>query len=116
MNSDSNQVIGRYGESKACDFLKKNKYVILERNYKTKIGEIDIIAKQAGVIVFIEVKRRMTRAMGYGRFAVTKSKQMKIKMVATQYLKSKKLLDNSVRFDVIELDDEHIQHLINAFY
>ncbi len=116
MNSNNNKIVGRLGESKACDFLIKNMYTILERNYSTKIGEVDIIAKQAGVIVFVEVKRRMTRALGYGRFAVTKNKQFKIKKVALQYLKSKKLFDVSVRFDVIELDDDNIQHLINAFY
>ena len=57
MNSNNNKIVGRLGESKACDFLIKNMYTILERNYSTKIGEVDIIAKQAGVIVFVEVKR-----------------------------------------------------------
>ena len=115
MISNKNRIIGRFGESKACDFLVKNKYEILERNFKTQLGEIDIIAKHADSIVFMEVKRRMTKSLGYGRETVTKSKQHKIKQVALQYIKKNKLFDTSIRFDVIELDDENIQHLINAF-
>ena len=57
----------------------------------------------------------MTKALGYGREAVTKAKQQKIKKVALQYIKFKKLLDVSIRFDVIEFDDENIEHLFNAF-
>ena len=115
MISNNNKIVGRFGESKACEFLVNNKYEILQRNYKTPIGEIDIIARQAGVIVFVEVKRRMTKKHGYGREAVTKPKQRKIKLVALQYLKFKKLLNCSYRFDVIEMNDENIEHLINAF-
>ncbi len=116
MKLKNNQIVGLYGESRACDFLIGNGYKILERNYKNTIGEIDIIAKQLDTLVFVEVKRRMTSSKGSGRFAVNKYKQDKIKKIATVYLKKNKLLDSHIRFDVIELNDEEVVHLVAAFY
>ena len=64
-------VLGVKGEQLAVDFLKDKKYEILERNYATKLGEIDIIAKQNNRIVFIEVKQRESLRYGYPREAIT---------------------------------------------
>ena len=85
------------------------------QNYKTKIGEIDIIAKKDDIIVFVEVKDRQTKKYGLPREAITPYKQNKIRVVATQYLMSKRLTNSKVRFDCIEILGDTISHIENAF-
>lgn len=110
-----NNVLGVSGESKAGVYLKKNGYKIIEKNYKTKIGEIDIIASYKKSIVFIEVKARDTIAFGNPSEAVNIFKQNKIHKVAEQFLIENKLLDIPCRFDVIEIVGDKINHIENAF-
>lgn len=110
-----NKVKGNIGESLAENYLLKKGYQILETNYANKIGEIDIIAKDGNRIVFVEVKARATAKFGYPREAVTLHKQNKIRMVASCYLKQKKLYNAFTRFDVIEILAGQITHLQNAF-
>ena len=109
------KILGFQGETQAKKYLIKNKYQILETNYTTKIGEIDIVAKQKDVIVFVEVKDRKTKRFGLPREAVTPYKQRKIRLVATQYLQSHKLLESKVRFDCIEILGDEVTHIENAF-
>lgn len=106
---------GIVGEIWATNYLKKQKYKILETNYSNKIGEIDIIAEKKGVIVFFEVKRRLTGMYGRPSEAVDKRKQAKIKTVAEMYLMMHNKFYNDVRFDVIEMFDDKINHIENAF-
>ena len=115
MIKNFNKVQGSIGEIDAIELLKKNGYKILETNYKTKFGEIDIIALEKGIIVFIEVKRRSTLMYGRPIEAVDYYKQRKIKKVAEFYLIKNKRLENDVRFDVIEILDKQIEHIKNAF-
>ena len=115
-----NKRLGNIGESLAVDYLKNNKYTIIQTNYKNKIGEIDIIAKDKDVLVFIEVKTRSSIAFGLPKEAITKNKIFKIKNTAISYLKYKNLLDKiSVRFDCIEVLgdnlDSEINHIKNIF-
>ena len=111
-----NSIKGGYGESLAQSFIKKQlKYKILENNFKCVLGEVDIIAKDKNVIVFIEVKYKSSFCFGEPREKVTLHKQQKIKQVAQFYLKSKKMLDSMVRFDVIEVLDDKIEHIFDAF-
>lgn len=110
-----NRTKGDIGENKAVKYLTDKGYEIIETNYKNKIGEIDIIAKEGERIVFVEVKARTTAKYGYPREAVNEFKQRKIRMVAESYLKSKRLLNSYIRFDVIEILAGNITHLISAF-
>ena len=112
---DLNKVKGNIGEQLATDFLKKAKYKILERNYRSVIGEIDIIAKDKNTIVFVEVKTRSTLKFGLPCEAVDYRKQQKIHSVASIYLKNKKLEDSELRFDVIEVLDGEINHIKDCF-
>ena len=110
-----NKLKGNFGEDKATKFLKKQKYKIIKRNYANKLGEIDIIARQKDVVVFVEVKTRTDESFGFAAEAVDLKKQRKIKSVATLYAQKYNVAD--VRFDVIEvyIKDERINHIINAF-
>lgn len=110
-----NKKIGNIGEASAVNFLKNKGYKILELNYTNKIGEIDIIANDNGTLVFVEVKSRTSDKFGLGREAVDYRKQYKIRQTATGYLKFKRLLDTSCRFDVVEITGDIIEHIENAF-
>ncbi len=113
------QKFGESGEAIAARHLKKKGYRIIETNYRTKIGEIDLIAKDKDTIVFVEVKSRRSWQFGNPKAAVTPQKQRKISMVALQYLKSIHRSNASARFDVaavtITRDKPHIEIIKNAF-
>ena len=110
-----NKIEGAGGEMMAASFLEDKKYKILEMNYSNVVGEIDIIAEKKKVIVFVEVKRRASNKYGRPAEAVDARKQRKIRKVAEMYLaeKHKELAD--VRFDVVEILDDEITHIENAF-
>ena len=95
-----NKLVGDSAEEIALKYLQEQDYKILKKNFKTKIGEIDIIAKQNDYIVFVEVKYRTNDYFGMPREAVNYQKQRKIRMVATQYLKYNGGLTTPCRFDV----------------
>ena len=110
---------GLKGEGIAIKFLKKQGYKILEKNYRTPFGEIDIIALRDGVVVFVEVKARNTDLFGFPEEAVTRQKQERIKRSALCYLKNLKEVP-PVRFDVISIDlgkypEPLVEHIEYAF-
>ncbi|MBP1925458.1 putative endonuclease [Sedimentibacter acidaminivorans] len=104
-------------EEIAKRYLLKNNYKILEQNFTSKFGEIDIIALKDGIISFIEVKGRKNIKYGLPREAVTISKQKKIISCAKFFLLQRKYSDIQCQFDVIEiiLDDKVIEHIEDAF-
>jgi len=111
-----NKVKGDINEEKAVQYIRKNtKLKIVERNYRNKIGEIDIIAKDDDFIVFVEVKYRTTAMFGYGREAVDDNKIWKIRNVAQLYLKEINRLNAKVRFDVVDILGDTITYIQNAF-
>lgn len=110
-----NFIQGRKHEIIAQNFLKKKGYKIIECNYSNEIGEIDIIAKQQDILVFVEVKFRSTSAFGLPREAVGNYKQNKIRKTALLYLQINDLFDCNIRFDVIDILGEEITHIENAF-
>ena len=121
---------GEIGEDYAVTLLKKNGYQILQRNYKSKIGEIDIIAidpstrspkaqggpsvtssgssgsESDGTLVFVEVKTRWSRKYGKPEEAVTKKKLAKIKIVGQQYHRTYENLPKKLRIDVVAIEVE----------
>lgn len=114
----SNIVKGRTGEELVRDYLHSKGYSILENNYRNKIGEIDIIAMDKDILVFIEVKTRTSTSYGYAFEAVDARKQKKIVYSSMVYVKYKNLGNLQLRYDIIEVyfqKDIKINHLINAF-
>lgn len=98
-----NQEIGKLGEDLAVKYLKNKKYIILERNYRCRQGEMDIIAKDNEKIVFIEVKTRTTIEFGKPAEAVNYIKREHLQNIARYYLYIRKMTKMPVRFDVIEI-------------
>ncbi len=103
IDQSSTRVLGRQGEDIAWEYLKRRGYRILERNYRCRYGEIDLVAKDGETIVFIEVKSRRTAAFGDPEESVSPAKQKKISTVALNYLKDKGLYDRPARFDVVSV-------------
>ena len=110
-----NKIEGDGGEIRAVEFLKGKGYRILQTNFKTKFGEIDIVAFKDKVIVFVEVKTRSTLVYGRPIEAVGYRKQQTIRKVAEVYLMIKNKPYADCRFDVIEIVGEEISHVENAF-
>lgn len=110
-----NKITGDKGEIIAQNYLKKKKYRILETNFHSNTGEIDIIAQFKEQIVFVEVKTREGNFFGRPAEAVDEKKQYKIRKVAEAYIKANRLFDYPCRFDVVEVLDGEINHIENAF-
>jgi putative endonuclease len=93
--------LGSGGERAAADFLRARGYHILERNFRGRGCEIDLIALDGGVLVFVEVKARRTLARGAPIEAVTPAKQARVRTAAQQYLTFSGRVFDRIRFDVI---------------
>jgi len=104
---------GKEGEKKASRYLKKNGYEIIEKNFRCRGGEIDIIARQGNTLIFCEVKARRNKLYGTALEAVTPSKREKIKTTAKIYMQKNNLKNIDCRFDVVTIDVEDGKELIN---
>ena len=116
---DPRRQLGDHGEDLAAAALKKQGYKILERNYVTPIGEIDLIARQGKVLVVVEVKTRRSSSFGAPQEAINAAKQAKLRRLADYYLKAKRLTDTPVRFDVVAVtladNVPQVEIIANAF-
>jgi putative endonuclease len=113
--------LGKWAEDQACRALARRGYAILERRYRSRRGEIDIIARDRGVLVFIEVKSRRTLTCGSPASGVTAQKQQRLLRLAAQYLQRHGLTNAPCRFDVVSVycpsasEPPRIDHLQSAF-
>ncbi len=96
-----NQTTGCRGEQLAAAFLQRRGYRLLERNFRVRGGEIDLIAEERGVIVFVEVKTRASQRYGEPAAAVTRRKQERLSRAALAFLVRRGLTDRPARFDVV---------------
>ena len=104
MTDDPRQYFGKLGENLACDELERRGSAILARRYRTRFGEIDIVARDGETTVFVEVKARAGDEFGGAAAAVTASKQRRITYMAIDYLSRHRLHDRPCRFDVVTID------------
>ena len=106
---------GKAGEDRAARFLEQAGWRILERNFSARGGEIDLIAADGKTLVFAEVKTRSYQAFGGPLAAVTPAKQKRIAQTALHYLQERGLKFDSIRFDVLCVLPDKIEHIPNAF-
>lgn len=107
---------GSFYEDKAVSYLKSHGFQILKRNYRCKIGEIDIVAFKDNILRFIEVKYRTDLNYGYSLQAVSKKKQWKIMRAAQWYMTENNFGDNrECSFDVIAIQGNNIQYIFNGY-
>jgi putative endonuclease len=110
--------IGEQGERAACHYLESLGYQIIECNWRTKIGEIDIIAKHKDTLIIVEVKTSLRRGSVPPELRVNTHKQRKLKQLTALYLKSHRI-SPPVRFDIVSVwwdTQMRIRHIGNAFY
>jgi putative endonuclease len=115
VNGDRRQSLGKMGEDLACRELGRRGYSILARRYRTRYGEIDIVARDGETTVFVEVKTREGDEFGGGAGAITGWKQRRIARMATDYLARQKMMDKPARFDVVVVDLEGGRPRIEVF-
>lgn len=103
------QKIGKLGETLACKYLKEKGYKIIDQNYRTRNGEIDIVAREGDFFVFVEVKTRTNRAFGFPEEAIDEHKQYKLAKTAEHYLAAHRLYEQNYRIDSIgiEIDEQN---------
>ena len=99
------QRVGRWGEQAAAEYLEKQGYIILERNFRSAHGEVDIIARQENILVFVEVKARSSNRYGMPEYSVTPKKRMHIMSAAQEYILAHPEL-STWRMDVIAVEGE----------
>jgi len=107
--------LGRKGEKISVEFLRKQGYKIMDRNYRCPQGEIDIVARDKGVLCFVEVKTRRTEKYGLPAEAVDWHKQKKLARIALTYLKEKNISQQDLRFDVVSVYPDRIEIIKDAF-
>ena len=113
------KVIGNEGENKALEFLLRNGYELLHKNWRTRFGEIDIIVKKDNFIVFVEVKSLPKGNLDYLSKVLNKDKQERIIKTSKRFLLNNRQYSNSyIRYDVIVIDMpgmSEVYHIENAF-
>jgi putative endonuclease len=98
------QLVGIQGEDRAVAELERRGYAVLARRYRTRHGEIDIVARDGETIVFVEVKAKESAEFGTGAEAVTLRKQRRVISMAVDYLARNRLTSSPCRFDVVAID------------
>jgi putative endonuclease len=101
--SSSKQALGRWGENLAADYLTQKGYVILEQNFRTPYGELDLIVQDASTLVFVEIKTRSTDTFGLPEASITSRKQQHIVSAALAYMQAASDTEISWRIDVIAI-------------
>jgi putative endonuclease len=104
MAHDRRQRMGKAGEDLACGELARRGYAVLARRYRSRFGEIDIIARAGRTLVFVEVKARTGTLFGGAAAAVTPLKQRRLARMAEEFLMRQRLVDEPCRFDVVTVD------------
>jgi putative endonuclease len=101
------QNLGKLGEDLAVTELARRGYAIVARGYRTRFGEIDVVARDADTLVFVEVRRRSGQGCGAAAESVTRDKQRRVVRMAVDYLARHDLYERcAVRFDVVAIDDQ----------
>lgn len=104
--TQSRLALGELGEELACRELERRGHTIVARRVRTELGELDIVSRQNGVTVFVEVRAKSTRAFGDGAASVTIQKQQRLITLAEWYVARHALDDSPCRFDVVSVDAE----------
>jgi len=120
---DTRKKLGNRGEKIAAKVLRKQGYRIIEKNYHSRLGEIDIVAKEDESIVFVEVKTRCSTDFGLPEEALSYDKRRRLSKLALGYLAHRRIKDTNCRFDVVSIlmDNKkvrkvkHIELIKNAF-
>ena len=109
---DHRQALGKRGEDLACDELERRGYAIVDRRFRTRCGELDIVARDGDVVVFVEVKARSGSSFGFPFESITWQKQQRLSAMAESYLFLKRLAGAACRFDVVSILEHRTGHTV----
>jgi putative endonuclease len=109
------QILGRAGENQAAAWYSRHGYQIIERNWRSPIGEIDLVCARPDVLVFCEVKTRCSDRLGSPAEAVTQSKQLRLRRLAAEYILRHTCGGHEIRFDVAAILDGTLSVIEGAF-
>lgn len=116
---DPRRIFGQEGEAEAERYLRRKGYRIVAKNLRSSLGELDLVAEDGRVLVFVEVKARRTTEFGGAIHAVDRHKQRKLVKLAAQFLAQRHWMDRMCRFDVVLLEPSttalRVEHIQNAF-
>lgn len=112
----SQQITGHFAENLACVYLQSQNVVILDRNYRCRRGEIDVVAREAETLIFLEVRFRKSNRYGGAAASITKRKQLRTILAAQRYLQQKGLTNMPCRFDVVAIDGNNSVNWIKHAY
>lgn len=114
-----NTQVGKYGEDRACEFLERLGYQVIDRNWRCGVGEIDIVAKDQNSLVFAEVKTRTRVGFGHPFEAITSSKIRTMRQLVSEWCTANQSPGSHVRLDAISVlltgGKVHIEHLKQVF-
>ncbi len=115
--TDARQVIGSWSEDLAAQYLQNQGFEILDRNVRYKVGELDIVAEDKDVLVFVEVRARTDPKQVHPAATVTRTKQRRVIKAAMAYCQDHDITDRVIRFDVVAVlgSDGQLEHFPNAF-
>ncbi len=111
----SNRARGQWGEELAAAHYRRLGYEILDRNWRSPTGELDLVVRDGTTIVFSEVKARRTDRFGPAASAVTIEKQRRIRQLAVEWLRANELRADSIRFDVVAITGSRLELIPAAF-
>jgi putative endonuclease len=110
---------GEEGESLAAEYFAERGYRVLERNYKSQLGELDLVAEKGLQLVFVEVRSRSYVSFGYPEETISRAKRRKLSLVALHYVVSRRLTERVIRFDVLAViptrSGPRVEHIEDAF-
>ena len=116
---DQRPALGRHGEDAAADLYRRLGFKVLERNFRCPGGELDLVARRGRLVVFCEVKTRRTDRWGPPSDAVDRSKRVRIRRLAAEWLHHRRPGAVEVRFDVVSVivgeKDDYVTHIPGAF-
>lgn len=107
--------VGRRNEARAVAFLIDRGYAIVERNWRCKVGELDLVARDGDTLVFVEVRSRADATRGTALETVRRGKQRKVAQVAAAYLAAKRPQARACRFDVVGITGDDVVLIRDAF-
>jgi putative endonuclease len=111
----SNRARGRWGEDLAAAHYRRLGYDVIDRNWRSSTGELDLVVRLGTTVVFSEVKARRTADFGPAASAVTTAKQRRIRQLAVEWLRANDAHADSVRFDVVAITGTHLELITDAF-
>jgi putative endonuclease len=109
------RALGVAGEDRAAEWYAARGYEVLDRNWRCKEGELDLVVRRRGEVVFVEVKTRRTDRFGIPAEAVTRDKQRRLRLLASRYLSAREPRARRLRFDVVSILAGRLEVIEAAF-